>query len=237
LAQDQADPPPPVKAPAWRDLRVRVASAAVLGPLCLLALWVGGPVWNGLIVVLAIGMAVEWWSMCGHGGVGYGARVLFGVCYLAPASLALIWLRGDVETGRACVLFIILVVWASDIGAYLAGRLIGGPRLAPRISPGKTWSGAIGGFAAAVAVGLVAANLEPDGVPVSAMLVAGCLGIASQLGDLLESALKRRFGVKDSGRLIPGHGGLLDRLDGVLFAAPVAAVVILALGRGMRLWQ
>jgi len=237
LAQDQADPPPPVKAPAWRDLRVRVASAVVLGPLGLLALWVGGQVWDGLIVALAIGMAVEWWWMCGHGGVGRGARVLFGLCYLAPATLALLWLRGDAESGRATVLFIILVVWASDIGAYLAGRLIGGPKLAPRISPGKTWSGAVGGLAAAVAVGLAVANLEPDGVPVSAMLVAGCLGIASQLGDLLESGLKRRFGVKDSGRLIPGHGGLLDRLDGVLLAAPVAAVVILALGQGMRLWQ
>jgi len=236
LARDQADPPP-VKAPAWRDLRVRVASAAVLGPLGLMALWVGGPVWNGLIVALAIGMAVEWWWMCGHGGVGRGARVLFGLCYLAPATSALIWLRGDAEHGRATVLFIVLVVWASDIGAYLAGRLIGGPRLAPRISPGKTWSGAAGGLAAAMGVGLAAAALQPEGALISAMLVAGCLGIAAQIGDLLESALKRRFGVKDSGRLIPGHGGLLDRLDGVLLAAPVAALVILVLGRGMLLWQ
>jgi phosphatidate cytidylyltransferase len=174
--------------------------------------------------------------MCAKAQVRPLVRVLTGVAYIAPASVALIWLRGG-EAGRADVLFVLLIVWASDIGAYLAGRLFGGPRLAPRISPGKTWSGAIGGLVAAALVGVVAALLVPDARVLPAALLAACLGIASQTGDLLESALKRRFGVKDSGRLIPGHGGLLDRLDGMLLAAPLAALMALALGQSTVIWQ
>ena len=230
LAQDLAE------STAWRDLRVRVASAVVLAPLGLAALWLGGPVWNAMIVLLAAGMAWEWSAMCAKAQVRPLVRVLTGVAYIAPASVALIWLRGG-EAGRADVLFVLLIVWASDIGAYLAGRLFGGPRLAPRISPGKTWSGAIGGLVAAALVGVVAALLVPDARVLPAALLAACLGIASQTGDLLESALKRRFGVKDSGRLIPGHGGLLDRLDGMLLAAPLAALMALALGHSTVIWQ
>jgi phosphatidate cytidylyltransferase len=140
--------------------------------------------------------------------------------------------------GRADVLFLLLIVWAGDIGAYLVGRWVGGPRLAPRISPGKTWSGAIGGLAAAVAVGLIAAHLlwQPTTVwPAAA--IASVLGVVAQAGDLLESFVKRRLAVKDSGHLIPGHGGLFDRLDGVLAAAPAAALLALVIGRGVVLWQ
>ncbi len=135
---------------------------------------------------------------------------------------ALLWLRADGATGRWNVLFVVFVVWASDIGAYAAGRLIGGTKLAPSISPGKTWSGAAGGLLAAVLVALAVAAVSG---PVSARVVAVAAGLSviSQLGDLFESWMKRHLGVKDSGRLIPGHGGLLDRLDGLLAAAPVAA--------------
>jgi phosphatidate cytidylyltransferase len=123
------------------------------------------------------------------------------------------------------MIFLLAVVWSSDIGAYLAGRLIGGPKLAPRISPGKTWSGAAGGVAAVLAVGVAAAALWP--VPAAPVVAAAAvLGVAAQAGDLLESAVKRHFGVKDSGRLIPGHGGLLDRLDGLMAAGLVAGAWI-----------
>jgi len=160
-----------------------------------------------------------------------------GVLYIGLASVALIWLRGDGAAGRANVLFLVVVVWASDIGAYAAGRLFGGPKLAPAISPGKTWSGAVGGLLAAMLVGEAAGYALGAAAHGRTALVAGLLGLAAQGGDLLESAIKRRFGVKDSGRLIPGHGGLLDRLDGLLTAAPAAAVLALALGRGVELWQ
>ena len=160
-----------------------------------------------------------------------------GIPYIGAASIALLWLRQDEGAGRANVLFLILIVWASDVGAYAVGRLVGGPKLAPHISPNKTWSGAIGGLLAAAMTGAGFAFLADGGDCWLAAAVAVSLGCVSQFGDLLESLFKRRFGVKDSGRLIPGHGGLLDRLDGVLAAAPAAALLALALGPGVVLWQ
>lgn len=164
-----------------------------------------------------------------------------GVLYVGVPGLAMIWLRGDTDAGRANIFFIVLTVWAADIGAYLVGRLVGGPKLAPAISPGKTWSGAVGGLLAALLAGIAVAESfdHGPGAPSvgEAALVAVALGLVSQLGDLLESYIKRRFGVKDSGKLIPGHGGLLDRLDGLLAAAPAAALLALVLGRGVFLWR
>ena len=220
---------------AWRDLGVRVASAVVLAPVGLAAVWWGGLAWDGLILIVTFGMAREWAAMMHRRHLGRGQAFLTGLCYIGPASVALIWMRADPEFGLGRVLFGVLVVWASDIGAYAAGRLFGGPRLAPVISPGKTWSGAVGGLVSAMAVGLAASLIDSD-APVHAMLSAGMLGLAAQLGDLLESAFKRYFGVKDSGTLIPGHGGLLDRLDGMLLAAPLAAILTLLDGRGAVLW-
>lgn len=165
-------------------------------------------------------------------------RLALGVVAIGMAGVALIWLRADPASGARNVLFLFLVVWASDIGAYLAGRAIGGPRLWPAVSPGKTWAGALGGLAAAVAVGLLAGlAMSKGGGSASAPAAAALLGLAAQGGDLLESWLKRRFGVKDSSGLIPGHGGLLDRLDGVLAAAPVAALLGLLLGPGVPVWE
>ena len=180
--------------------------------------------------VIAAGFLLAW-------GLGRRASLAAGVPYLGLAIVALAWLRDDSDAGRANVLFLLLVVWASDIGAYAAGRLMGGPKLAPRISPSKTWAGAAGGLLAAMAVGAaVAFNLNGGIVPHILPVAAG-IGVAAQLGDLLESAVKRHYGVKDSGRLIPGHGGLLDRLDGVLTAAPTAALLAVAAGRGVELWR
>ena len=161
-----------------------------------------------------------------------------GFLYIAVGCVALLWLRADPLVGRANVLVLLLLVWASDVGAYAAGRAIGGPRLAPRISPGKTVSGAVGGLIAAVAVGLGAALVlsPPPHLP-RAGLLAAALGIVAQAGDLFESWVKRRLGVKDSGTLIPGHGGLFDRLDAVLAVAPAAALLALWAGRGVAWWQ
>lgn len=183
------------------------------------------------LAALAAGFVAVWAASGGR------LSLASGVLYVGVASVALMWLRGDGAAGRANVLFLVLVVWASDIGAYAAGRLLGGPRLAPSISPAKTWAGAAGGLAAAMAVGEWAAYVAGAASPGRAALVAAALSVASQAGDLLESAIKRRFGVKDSGWLIPGHGGLLDRLDGLLAAAPAAALLALLLGRGVYLWR
>ena len=161
-----------------------------------------------------------------------------GALYIGLTGPALWLLRDDPAHGLGNLLFLFLVVWASDVGAYLAGRLLGGPKLAPAISPNKTWAGALGGLAAAALIGLLASLLlGAGGSPITGLVVAAGLGIASQIGDLFESWIKRRFGVKDSSALIPGHGGLLDRVDGVLAAAPVAALLWSAQGQGGFLWQ
>jgi phosphatidate cytidylyltransferase len=175
------------------------------------------------------------WLAARHGG-GRPIAGSAGVLYLGLPAIALIWLRADEPVGLGNVLFVLMVVWASDIGAYLAGRWIGGPRLAPRISPGKTWSGAAGGLIAALAVG-VGTAVWLGAAPLSAAAIALPLGLVAQAGDLLESAIKRWLGVKDSSHIIPGHGGLLDRLDGVLAAAPLAALIVWWIGQGEYLWR
>lgn len=186
--------------------------------------------------LLAIALTACAWAL-----FGADRRALWlagGFIYLAPAAIALVRLRHLATVGRWDMFYLVLIIWASDIGAYLVGRLVGGPKLAPAISPGKTWSGAAGGVLAAALVGLGVAALVSARLPVlHCVLVSIAVGLASQIGDLLESGFKRHFGVKDSGRSIPGHGGLLDRLDGMLIAAPVAAVIAFLIGEGVWLWQ
>ncbi len=157
-----------------------------------------------------------------------------GVVYIGLSGIGFIWLRADSFSGLVAILFVVLVVWASDIGAYLVGRMLGGPKLAPAISPNKTWSGAVGGLAAAIVVGLaVAAWADPAARLAQVMLIAAILGTAAAAGDLLESAIKRHFHVKDTSGLIPGHGGLLDRVDGLLAAIPVACAIALVQGSAL----
>ena len=153
------------------------------------------------------------------------------VLLLLVATLAL---RGDDAAGRATVFWLFAVVWASDSGAYAAGRTIGGPRLAPRISPAKTWAGALGGVALAVGASILLGWLMPlagwvaERPPLALLAAAGALGsIVGQIGDLAESAFKRRVGAKESGRLIPGHGGILDRADA--YAAAAFALILATL--------
>lgn len=149
----------------------------------------------------------------------------WGILYAASIAIALIVLRGDPDYGRIVVFWLFFVVWATDVMAYFAGRAIGGPKLWPLVSPKKTWSGAIGGVLGAILFGsLVAWGFGLAGL-VPLVFVAACLSAVSQGGDLFESAIKRHFGVKDSSHLIPGHGGLMDRVDGLAAAAIAAAVI------------
>ncbi|OWV94367.1 phosphatidate cytidylyltransferase [Rhizobium sp. R72] len=141
-----------------------------------------------------------------------------GAVYAGLTGIALSTIRGADSVGLVAMLFVFAVVWSTDILAYFVGRAIGGPKLAPKISPGKTWSGAIGGAVSAVIAGsLVAYFAFPESVVLVAP-VAFILSVCSQSGDLFESFIKRRFGVKDSSHLIPGHGGVMDRVDGLIFA-------------------
>ncbi|WP_420348315.1 phosphatidate cytidylyltransferase [Pelagibius sp.] len=151
-----------------------------------------------------------------------------GTFYIGLAVLSFLWLRHLPEQGRDLVFWVLAVVWAVDIGAYFAGRGIGGPKLAPRISPNKTWAGLIGGSLAAGLVSALAA-LWLDKQAGTLFFVGCALAVVAQGGDLLESFCKRHFGVKDSSHLIPGHGGILDRVDGLLAVLPVVFVFVWAL--------
>jgi phosphatidate cytidylyltransferase len=164
-----------------------------------------------------------------------------GFFYAAAAEVASILVRLDQAWGFVALILILLVVWVTDIGGYFAGRGIGGPKLWPRVSPKKTWAGAVGGFAASLVIagGFAAFGLGKTG---PLLLLGAMLSIASQLGDLFESAVKRRFGVKDSSQIIPGHGGLMDRLDGLVAAVVLAAIFGFlragadGVGRGLMVW-
>ena len=267
--------PSPAKRFNWSNLRIRVASATVLVPTVVAAVWFGDVWYLGLILVGVALLAREWAEMSarravlgvalaigaavaisvivafrGHyyitwpvvvigamaaalmarGAVERRADAAYGVIYIAPAVIAMIWLR-RMDAGLSWTLLMFTVTWFADIFAFATGSLLKGPKLWPRFSPNKTWSGFFGGLVAASlgAVGIQALSLTlpalPDlhlAWPVAAAI--GLLGgLATMTGDLWESMLKRRFGVKDSGDLIPGHGGMLDRVDGLMFAAIVVA--------------
>lgn len=270
-----------------RDIGLRAASAAVLAPLALIALWVGGWAFIILMGVAAGVLAMEWGAISerrapwlvgaaaalavlgatlaayvgdfsaafvllvfGAAATALFARMIggsaldaaYGVLYIGWPMVLLVWLRTSDEGGRWTIL-LFAVTWAADIAAYIGGSLMKGPKLWPRFSPNKTWSGFLAGLAAGAAVGvLVVMGFADGGLPFTgvSLSVAALLGLAGALatmaGDLWESALKRRFGVKDAGALIPGHGGLLDRVDGLMFAVVVMALAKLLLTWGGLAW-
>ena len=164
-----------------------------------------------------------------------------GILYAGVAEIASVLLRHDAVKGFVALVFVLLIVWVTDSGGYFAGRGIGGPKLWPRVSPKKTWAGAVGGLVASLAVACAFAVLDlAKAGPL--LTISGVLSVVSQLGDLFESAVKRRFGVKDSSQIIPGHGGLLDRLDGFVAAVAFAALFGFlrggadGVGRGLMVW-
>jgi phosphatidate cytidylyltransferase len=165
---------------------------------------------------------------------------LAGLAYAALPAASLVWLRSDHALGVVAVLFVFAVAWTTDTGSYIAGRLIGGAKLAPRISPSKTWSGFVIGASIPALVGIAFAAAIEETSALTLALIAVVLALSCQAGDLLESAAKRHFRVKDASQLIPGHGGLLDRIDGLLLAAVVAALIALhdpaSPGRGLLIW-
>jgi phosphatidate cytidylyltransferase len=214
----------------WRLVGVAGVSLLLSG----VALGAGSASWSlfmialGVPAVAALSGDKRGWTTAGLG-------------YAAAAMIASILLRSDQADGFAALMLVLLIVWVTDIGGYFAGRGIGGPKLWPRVSPKKTWAGAIGGFvlSLAVATGFVLAG---HGKLVPFLLLAVVLSTVSQLGDLFESAVKRKFGVKDSSQIIPGHGGLLDRLDGFVAAVVMACLIGLirgsadGIGRGLMVW-
>lgn len=269
---------PQAKGFNWTNLGVRVASATVLVPAVLAAVWWEDPQWPFLVMIsVAVALlAIEWGAMTapkapgrvstavtvailaavflaysgqtplawlammvGAAAAGLVARgfserptnAAFGVIYIGVAGVCLVWLR-EMPRGQEWTVLLFAVAWAADIAAYAVGSVVKGPKLWPRFSPNKTWSGFLGGLAAAMGAGAALSYLPRIDLTVGTGAMIGLVaGLATMAGDLWESMLKRRFGVKDSGDLIPGHGGLLDRVDGLMFA-----VVVMAIARLVTHW-
>ena len=183
-----------------------------------------------------LGVAIVFWSARRRPDL-HPEWTAFGALWVTLPCICLLWLARGGPNGRATLLWLLAVVWATDIGAYVIGRMLGGPRLAPRWSPRKTWAGLAGGAACAALVGWTTVLWLGISPALPLVLLSAGLAIVEQFGDLAESLAKRRFGVKDSSGLIPGHGGLLDRLDGLLAVIPVVALLTLIAGRSVIAWQ
>ena len=214
----------------WEGLQTRIISGAALAATALLSLWIGGWLFDFVVLVAAMLMIHEWNNLTGRDKASWR---IAGLLYVALPCASMIWLRdvgieGDAHAGVRLVLYVLLVVWATDIGAFFTGKRIGGPKLAPRISPGKTWAGLAGGIVAAAIIGALSTVAFTPYPPsfIAGMDLAIVLAVVAQVGDLFESWLKRRAGAKDSGSLIPGHGGLLDRVDGLVFTTPLFALMV-----------
>lgn len=237
--------PAEASAPARSNLALRVVSSLVLAPLALIAAYLGGLFFVLFWAIAASIVLWEWARIVVQAklrGFAFIDWLAAGVAYAAVLLFAPLILRRDPMLGFAAIVFLFAVVWATDIAAYFAGRALGGPKLWPAVSPKKTWSGAAGGTLGGIAAGVLTVKLMGISVAPMLILVACLLSVAAQAGDLLESAVKRHFGAKDAGSIIPGHGGLMDRLDGFLTAAAAAAMVGLLRGgiedpaRGLLVW-
>ncbi len=216
-----------------------------MAPAAVLVAWIGD--WPFAVFWSAAAIAVLWeWIMLVKGS-HYGLRlrrfwVTAGIGYAGCMVLAPILLRADAAYGLSAMLLLFAIVWSTDVCAYFAGRAIGGPKLAPLISPKKTWAGAIAGTAGAILVAVAVAGLLGHLDKGTIAVVALLLSIMAQLGDLLESWIKRKFGAKDASHLIPGHGGVMDRLDGFWAAAVAGCLVGMLRGgfdnpaRGLLVW-
>lgn len=226
------------KAKAASDLRTRALSAAVFGIIVLALIYLGGPLYALLIGVAVATGIYEWGRMVAHEKNVFWRylALLFGICYIAVSGSTLIWLREQTGYGLYNTLTLLCIVWGSDISAYFTGRAIGGPKLAPEISPKKTWAGFAG---SSVGAGLLTAALacpyvtEKFGVvpagglsPIGYGALGFGLAMVGQVGDLFISIFKRRYGIKDTGAIMPGHGGILDRIDALLLVAIAFSVIV-----------
>jgi phosphatidate cytidylyltransferase len=226
----------------WRSITAHAGGPAVshvapyaLGAIGGVLMIQFGPVWAAVLVLLGLSAAGLGWD-ARRGRVRAGFWAVAGTLYIAAAGMAFVALRGFEPFGFLSIVWAALVVIAADVGGYFAGRTIGGPKLWPAVSPNKTWAGLIGGIVLAVLVGWLFSGLTTGTYFLQVCTVSAVAALLAQAGDLAESALKRHFGVKDAGTLMPGHGGLLDRLDGHMAAILVAAAVTFTRDQAVFIW-
>lgn len=199
-----------------QKLLPRTISALILAPLVLFMVYKGGAAYNSLITLFALLMSMEWVHIVNSDSTRRYKNLwyILGIVYVALPCLSLIYLR-QLDNGFSIIIWLLLTVWSSDIGAYITGIAVGGPKLMPQVSPSKTWSGAFGAILLSCIVGGIYIKYAKLNVP-SWLAMCATLSVVAQIGDLAESAFKRFFKVKDSGAIIPGHGGVLDRIDSVV---------------------
>jgi len=219
------------------NLALRIVSALVLAPLALLAAYLGGWPFALFWAVAAITVLWEWTKL-----VTGPSWIIAGIVYAGVMLTAPMLLRADADLGFLAILLLFAIVWTTDILGYFAGRTFGGPKLLPAVSPKKTWSGAIAGAFGAIIVAVLVASYFGTFNRVAMAIIALVLSVLGQLGDLLESWVKRKFGAKDASQLIPGHGGVMDRLDSFWAAALAGCLIGLLRGgfdgaaRGLLIW-
>ncbi len=211
------------------NLQKRIISAGLLAPVVLGVIWFGGAWFGTLVTFAAVIMSFEWCGIVNAGNnpideIKKNKWLSLGIIYIGIFASSLLYLR-NLDNGFGLVMLALLVVWATDIAAYFAGRAIGGPKICPKISPNKTWAGLVGGMVAASFVGAFASFFASETGMFSLIILGAVLAVISQAGDFFESWVKRKFGVKDSGTIIPGHGGLLDRVDGLTTVMPVFSII------------
>lgn len=201
----------------FSDLRLRIVTGLAFAALAGGALYLGDWVWTAFIAICGVEMFIEWNRLTKMRSIWFR---LLGLPYVLTPCAALIGLYYAQNKDPHFLLWLVATVAATDIGAYFAGRLIGGKKLAPVLSPNKTWAGLIGGvIAATTTLGALLYVEYHDIVGGSTLVIGALTALVAQAGDIFESSLKRTAGVKDAGTILPGHGGLLDRVDGLLFAA------------------
>jgi phosphatidate cytidylyltransferase len=221
--------PNSVPSERWGGLKTRIVSALVLACVALACIWLGGVVFICLVLLAVIILKKEYDALVSTQSL---IMRFAGYPYILLPCACLIWLRGqsiasEPQLGYWLVIALVAVIAATDIGAYFTGKRFGSHKLAPVLSPGKTWEGLCGGIVAAMLTGMfLSPSVHLQHSWTSTVLVSLCTAVIAQGGDLFESALKRKAGVKDSGALLPGHGGLLDRVDGYMFAAPFYALLV-----------
>ena len=212
------------------NLNKRILSALILAPIILSIIWVGGSLFSTLIIFMSILMILEWNQIINSKKLKddtvYKRWHLSGVFYVGIFSSSLIYLR-NLENGLSLILLMTAIVWATDIAAYFSGRILKGPKILPKVSPSKTWAGLFGGMVASSLVGITSSIFIHLTDEIFMAILCAFLAVVAQAGDFLESWVKRKFDVKDSGNIIPGHGGIMDRVDGLTIISPVFAIITL----------
>jgi len=217
-----------------KEILTRTISALILAPLVMFIIYLGGNFFTALILFACIVMSLEWSKLVRNDVSNNYSKIdktiwnVFGFMYVVIPSVCLVYIR-DLEHGLTVMLWLVLSVWATDIGAYFVGTTLKGPKIFPKISPKKSWSGLVGGMISAGCVGYYF-HLQTPMYHINFYIMSFAIALVSQIGDFIESAIKRNFKVKDSGNLIPGHGGLMDRLDGLITASVFVAYLELMAG-------